>query len=386
MASHHLVERGKKILCFFALLIPLLYLQGQYSAYAQSGAGAAAEKQFKSTVKDLKNTAERQADQALAGEAEDQELQAEVKAERRIWGQALLIEWALRLMKAFIMILVGIGLYKFLTFGIRKLEANISQKDAIRESDATLRLKTLSGLAYWLGTIAIWIGIIYIVLENFGFNVTPLLAGAGIIGLAFGFGGQYLIRDVINGVFILLEGQYHVGDVVKIGDLGGLVEKVNLRITQLRDLEGRAIFIPNGEIKAVINMTKEWSRAVFDIGVAYKEDVDKVIEVIKELGKEIRQDPAFGRLILNDLEMLGVDAFGDSQVTIKFMIKTLPIKQWDVAREFRRRLKIRFDELGIEIPFPHRTVYWGAGEHDKMREYLGSGEGRSNQTPPSAKA
>jgi len=200
--------------------------------------------------------------------------------------------------------------------------------------------------------------------------MAPLLAGAGIVGLAFGFGGQYLIRDLINGLFILIEGQYRVNDVVKINEYGGLVEDINLRITTLRDLEGRVIIIPNGEIKTVVNFTRDYAQALFDIGVAYKENVDQVIQVIKEVGSQMRADTHFGKLILADLEMFGVDDFGDSQVTIKFRIKTLPIKQWEVSREFKRRLKNRFDELGIEIPFPHRTLYWGAGqENEWMREF-----------------
>ncbi|MFC1480554.1 mechanosensitive ion channel family protein [Candidatus Omnitrophota bacterium] len=203
------------------------------------------------------------------------------------------------------------------------------------------------------------------VLENHGFNVAPLLAGAGIIGLAFGFGGQYLIRDLINGLFILIEGQYRINDVVKIGEYGGLVEDINLRITTLRDLGGRVIIIPNGEIKTVVNYTREYAQALFDVGVAYKESVDKVMDVIKEVGNEMRKDPYFGRLILDDLEMFGVDEFSDSAVIIKFRVKTLPIKQWEVMREFRRRLKNRFDELGIEIPFPHRTLYWGTGKDNE---------------------
>jgi small conductance mechanosensitive channel len=205
-------------------------------------------------------------------------------------------------------------------------------------------------------------------LENFGINVAPLLAGAGIVGLALGFGGQYLIRDLINGIFILFEGQFRVNDVVKIGDLGGLVESMNLRVTQLRDLEGRVIYIPNGEIKTVINFTKGYSQALLDIGVAYKENVDDVMRVMKDVSKGMRQDPYFGKLILEDMEMLGVDAFTDSAVIIKCRMKTLPIKQWEVAREYRRRLKNKFDELGIEIPFPHRTLYWGTKQGEGMQK------------------
>jgi len=262
---------------------------------------------------------------------------------------------------------IGILLFLLLKFVINRVNYFISrtQKDAIYETDTVQRVRTLSQLISWVGLIAIGCTVTYMALESFGFNVAPLLAGAGILGLSFGFGGQYLIRDIITGVFILMEGQYHINDVVKIGELSGLVESVNLRVTKLRDLEGRAIYIPNGEIKSVINYTKEWSRALLTIGVAYKENVDKVMEVIKEIGKELREDKYYGRFILADLEMLGVDDFGSSEVTIKFFVKTIPIKQWSVGREFRRRIKNKFDELGIEIPFPHQTIYWGSGEDNK---------------------
>ncbi len=279
-------------------------------------------------------------------------------------------DWKEKGIEASILIVIGLILFSFIKFAVRKFENLVTEKDSLRESEVILRAKTLSRLFYWLGTIAIILVILYMVLKAFGFDVAPLLAGAGIVGLAFGFGGQYLIRDVINGFFILIEGQYRINDVVKIGDVAGLVEGINLRITTLRDLEGRVIVIPNGEIKTVINFTREYSHALFDIGVAYKENVDRVMDVIKDLAKEMRQDKYFGRLILDDLEMFGVDDFGDSQVTIKFRIKTLPIKQWEVAREFRRRLKNRFDELGIEIPFPHRTLYMGTGaDNEWLRQF-----------------
>ncbi|OGW75425.1 MAG: hypothetical protein A2Z72_00335 [Omnitrophica bacterium RBG_13_46_9] len=270
-----------------------------------------------------------------------------------------------KLLESVAIILIGLFLFLLIKLGIRKLEKAITKKDVIRESETILRVKTMVKLFNWLGTIVILIVVLYMVLENHGLNVAPLLAGAGIVGLAFGFGGQYLIRDLINGLFILIEGQYRVDDVVKIGEYGGLVEDINLRITTLRDLEGRVIIIPNGEVKTVVNYTREYAQALLDIGVAYKENVDQVMEVIKKIGKEMRDDKHFGRLILDDVEMFGVDDFGDSQVTIKFRMKTLPIKQWEVMREFRRRLKNRFDELGIEIPFPHRTVYWGTGKENE---------------------
>lgn len=273
-----------------------------------------------------------------------------------------------------VILLIGLALLWLLRFTIRRFELMVSEKDVIRESETTLRLKTLSSLFRWVGSLMISAIVLYMFFENFGIDMAPLLAGAGIIGLAFGFGGQYLIRDIINGIFILLEGQYRINDVVKIGDTGGLVESVNLRMTKLRDLEGRVIYIPNGEVKTVINFTQDFAQAVLNIGVAYKENVDHVMAVIKDVAAGMKQDPYYSRLLLDNLEMLGVDDFADSQVTIKCRFKTLPIKQWEVAREFRRRLKNKFDELGIEIPFPHRTLYWGTGaENQWMKEALQPG-------------
>jgi small conductance mechanosensitive channel len=262
-------------------------------------------------------------------------------------------------MAALLVLVVSIVLFWLLRFGIRRFEEFVSEKGVIRESAQTLRLKTLSKIFHWVGSIGIGLLGVYAVLDNFGVNVAPLLAGAGIVGLAFGFGGQYLIRDLINGIFILVEGQFGVNDIVKIGDYAGVVEDVNLRTTTLRDMEGRVIVIPNGEIKVVINMARDFAQAVVSVGVAYKENVDKVMEVIAVIGRQIRTDEKFKTLTMGDLEVLGVDAFGESEVTIKCRIKTIPTKQWEVARELRRRIKNRFDELGIEIPFPHRTIYWG---------------------------
>jgi moderate conductance mechanosensitive channel len=282
--------------------------------------------------------------------------------------------WIEKGMSVGLILLIGVAVFFLLELGIKFFQRALTKKDVIRESALVLRLKTLSKLFHWVAVIAV-IGVVsYSILEHLGVDVRPLLAGLGIIGLAFGFGGQYLIRDLINGIFILMEGQYRINDVVKIGDHGGLVEDVNLRITTLRDLGGRVIIIPNGEIKTVINFTKYYAQALLDIGVAYKENVDRVMDVIKELGREMRKDEYFSKLILDDLEMLGVDEFADSQVTIKFRIKTLPIKQWEVSREFRRRVKNRFDELGIEIPFPHQTLYWGADkDNDWMKEFARRG-------------
>jgi len=219
------------------------------------------------------------------------------------------------------------------------------------------RAKTLLDVFHNAVRVAIIPAGILMIIAELGVNIVPLLGGAAVAGLAVAFGAQNLIRDYFTGFMILLESQYGVNDVVKIADTAGLVERVTLRMTVLRDLEGVVHFIPNGHITTVSNLTHGWSRALFEIGVAYKEDVDRVMQELVELAKELRRDPNFRGLILESPEMLGVDQLGDSAVFIKFFIKTRPMMQWTVKRELLLRIKKRFDELGIEIPFPHRTVY-----------------------------
>ena len=224
------------------------------------------------------------------------------------------------------------------------------------------RADTLASVIRHLLQVIIVAIAIVTILGQLGIKIGPILAAAGVVGLAVGFGAQSLIKDVINGFFILLEDQIRVGDVVEVAGKGGLVEKVNLKMTILRDLSGNVHFIPNGTIDVVTNMTKEYSRYVFDIGVAYRENVDEVIDIIKQVDQELRNDPDFSHDILEPIEIFGLDQFADSALIIKARTKTRPIKQWRVAREFNRRLKIKFDEKDIEIPFPHLTMYMGQGK------------------------
>jgi moderate conductance mechanosensitive channel len=219
------------------------------------------------------------------------------------------------------------------------------------------RAHTLVGVFHNAATIAVLVGGALMILQESGIPIAPLLGGAAVFGLAVAFGAQNLIRDYFYGFVILVENQFKLNDVVKIGDVSGQVEGITLRMTVLRDTEGSVHFIPNGQITAVTNMTHGWSRALFEIGVAYKEDIDRVMGVLVALGKELRQDPAVGPGILDDPTMLGVDSLGESAVVIKFYIKTRPLQQWPVKREMLRRIKNKFDDLGIEIPYPHRTVY-----------------------------
>ncbi len=221
------------------------------------------------------------------------------------------------------------------------------------------RAQTLSSVVRWVLRTAILIVAVVMVLAELGVQIGPIIAAAGVVGLAVGFGAQSLVQDVISGFFILLEDQVRVGDVVQLDGRGGLVEKITLRMTILRDLAGNVHYVRNGKIDVVTNMTKEYSRYVFDIGVAYREDVDEVIKVIKEVDEDLRNDPAFKNDILQPIEVLGLDQFADSAVIIKARTTTKPIQQWRVGREFNRRLKKKFDEVGIEIPFPHLTLYPG---------------------------
>ena len=225
--------------------------------------------------------------------------------------------------------------------------------------ELSARAKTLLPLLRKALLIVVMTIVSLIVLSEIGVNIGPLLAGAGVIGLAIGFGSQTLVKDVITGVFILAEDQFSVGDVVRVNDKAGLVEEITIRTIRLRDLSGNVHMIPFSSVAMVENMTKDFSRYVFDVGVAYREDVDEVIEVLRALGEEMEKDEYYGELINEPIEIMGLDKFGDSAVVVRARLTTKPIKQWEVGREFNRRMKRRFDELGIEIPFPHQTIYFG---------------------------
>ncbi len=261
---------------------------------------------------------------------------------------------------------IAIGIVVGLVIAILDLSEFLSHQLVESRTDQTGEIiepsrkkKTLVPLFHWVVNVAaVFVGGV-IILSQLGVNVTPILAGAGIIGLAVGFGAQSLVKDFINGLFLLFEDSVAVGDVVVVSGTGGLVEAVSLRTIKMRDLAGNVHVIPNGSVEAVTNMTKEYSRYVFEVGVAYREDVDEVMAVLKEIGESLQKDPEFEDDILEPLEILGVDKFDDSAVVIKARITTKPIKQWRVGREFNRRMKKVFDERNIEIPFPHRTVYWG---------------------------
>ncbi|MBI5443371.1 MAG: mechanosensitive ion channel, partial [Deltaproteobacteria bacterium] len=232
------------------------------------------------------------------------------------------------------------------------------------EGDAaqSARMKTLLTVAHKALLIALTVIAGMMIVAQLGVDIGPLLAGAGVLGLAIGFGSQKLVQDVITGIFILLEDQLKVGDVVTVGDRSGVVEAVSIRTVRLRDLAGTVHVIPYSAITSVSNLTKGFSYAVFDVGVSYRQDVDRVIEVLREIGAELQRDPEHGAAILETLEILGIDQFAEWAVRVKARFKTVASKQWGVAREFNRRMKRRFDELGIEIPVPQTTLYFGPGK------------------------
>ena len=278
------------------------------------------------------------------------------------WITQMMTAFAEAGLRIFMIFIAAIIAIRFLKLGISHLESILIQRGEATETitGATQkRVKTLTGLLRTISLALIWSVTVIISLDQIGLDITPIIASAGIVGLAVGFGAQNLVRDVISGFFMILENQVRVGDVAIVNGTGGLVETISFRTITLRDLAGVVHVFPNGTITTLSNMTKVWSGYLLDIGVAYKEDTDHVVEVMKEVAEDLRRDPQFSSKILQPIEIFGVDQFGASEVVIKARLKTLPIEQWNVGREYRRRLKKAFDAKGIEIPFPHQTLYMG---------------------------
>lgn len=262
-----------------------------------------------------------------------------------------------------ILILLFIGLLRLLYYvvkRVKKVALNRLHKSHDVDSDEGLkRINTLSGIIYGVGKIFLWTIFILILLGKININIAPILASAGIVGLAVGFGAQELVRDFISGFFILLEDQIRTGDVAIINGTSGTVEKIEMRTTTLRDASGVVHIFQNGKINTLSNMTKGWSAIVVDIGVAYKEDTDRVVEVMKQVGEEMQKDKNFSSQMISPVDVWGVDQFGDSAVILKVKITTKSGMQWGVSREYRRRIKKAFDAQNIEIPFPHLSIYTG---------------------------
>jgi small conductance mechanosensitive channel len=247
-----------------------------------------------------------------------------------------------------------------LILGLRAAVAGVMMRHGGDSPEAVeKRAATIGGLLRKTAIVLIWAVAIPMALKELGFDVGPLLAGAGVAGLAIGFGAQNLVRDVVSGFFMFLENQIRLNDIAVINGTSGVVEEINLRTTVLRSTDGAVHVFPNGAITTLSNMTMNFSYYVFEIGVAYKEDTDHVAAVMRETAETMRQEDKFAGTILEPLEVLGVDRFAESAVVIKARIKTKPMQQWAVGRELNSRFKKRFDELGIEIPFPQLSLVFG---------------------------
>lgn len=264
----------------------------------------------------------------------------------------------MRGVKIFLLIIAAYLISRFSRIFIEKIIRKAIISDHFLSKGAERkREKTLINVFNGVLKIIIWSAAILIVLSLLNINIGPLLAGAGIVGVALGFGAQYVVRDFLSGLFIILENQYRVGDVVCADNTCGLVEDINLRTTVLRDLDGVVHHVPNGDIKKVSNLSKDFSRVNLNIGLAYNSDLEEVIKVVNKTGDSLAQDQKWKDKIIKPPQFLRVEDFADSAIIIKILGETQPLKQWEVAGELRKRLKIAFDKAGIEIPFPQRVIH-----------------------------
>jgi small-conductance mechanosensitive channel len=274
------------------------------------------------------------------------------------WSTGL-IPWLLQHGIRILFIAIGAFIFnKMVSRIIRRavMVAVVSDKTLSREAEIK-RENTLIRIFNGALTVVVITIAVLMILKEGGIDIAPILAGAGIVGLAVWFGGQYLIRDIISGLFIILENQYRMGDVININSTGGLVEDISLRMTTLRDLDGTVHHIPHGEIKQVSNLSKSFARVNLNIGISYSSNLEHVIHVINTTGNELANDPYFKDAIITAPAFLRVDDFADSAIIVKILGDTLPLKQWEVTGELRKRLKIAFDREGIVIPFPQRVIH-----------------------------
>ena len=251
---------------------------------------------------------------------------------------------------------------------VSRFEHELNLGTGLDALERAKRARTLGAAINKVATAAIAVIALLMVLRELRVDIAPVLTGAGIVGLAVGFGAQTLVRDVISGFFLILEDQVRVGDVAAINGTGGLVEQINLRTIVLRDAEGTVHVFPNGSITTLANRSKDYSYYVIDLGISYRDDPDEISAVLREISAEMQADPKFGPSILEPIEVLGVDAFGDWAVMLKARIKTVPLKQWDVGRELRRRIKKTFDARGIQMPFPERIVTVREGSDRRLED------------------
>jgi small conductance mechanosensitive channel len=282
----------------------------------------------------------------------------------RLWAYAEAIDWqrwsgpamsGLRIVLIVVMAWVAIVVLQRVVRNVR-----IRVASRIGGVGVARRAETLGRVVRYLIALVVGAVATMLVLAEVGVSLAPILGAAGVVGLAVGFGAQSLVKDYFTGFFILLEDQIRSGDVVNIAGIGGLVEDITLRHVRLRDYDGNVHFVPNGMITSVTNMSRDFAQAVVDIGVAYRENVDEALAVMRQVGEQMRADPSYVGRILADLEIAGVERLDDSAVVLRCRFKVAPLEQWNVRREYQRRIKAAFDERGIEIPFPHVTLYAGS--------------------------
>jgi len=276
------------------------------------------------------------------------------------WGEYLIPWLQVHGLRILLILLVAyVAHFIIRKFIVKTVKLSVATDKYSSQEASAKREETLIRIFSGAVRIIILLMAALMIIQEAGVQIGPILAGAGILGIAVGFGGQYLIRDIIAGFFIILENQYRIGDVVKFDAVGGLVEDISLRMTTLRDLDGVVHHIQHGEIRVVSNLSKGFSRVNLEIGVAYDSNIDKVIEVVNKTGMLMSEDPEWKETIIKPIQFLRVNEFGDSAIIIKILGETQTHKQWEVGGEFRKRLKVAFDKEGITIPFPQRVVHNG---------------------------
>jgi small conductance mechanosensitive channel len=253
-------------------------------------------------------------------------------------------------------IVLAYVLIRAMSLVVRRFEHHVSQGTTLDALERAKRARTLGSLVQRVSSAAISLSALLIILDQFGLNIAPVLTGAGIAGLALGFGAQTLVRDIISGFFLILEDQVRVGDVAAINGVGGLVEEINLRTIVLRDEEGAVHVFPNGAISTLSNRSKDFSFYVITLAVPYHEQPDRLIALLKDVGADLQKDPRFSPFILAPVEVFGIDGFGEWAMQLKLRIKTVPLKQWDVGRELRKRIRVAFEKAGVPVPFPAITA------------------------------
>ncbi len=273
------------------------------------------------------------------------------------------VEWIIQHLPSIVVLLillfVSLKLFSLIIRKIRKIVITRIEKNLPNKIESEKRINTIMNIICKTGKVTIWVIFIIMFLKTIGVEIAPILAGAGIVGLAIGFGAQSLIKDIISGFFILLENQLRVGDIATINGITGTVEEIQLRTIVLRDMSGVVHVIQAGKIDSLANITKEWSAILLDIPVAYKENIDTVIKTMDEVAAELYNDENYKEKFLAPFEIFGLEKFDNSSIIIRARMKTKPHEQWALAREYRKRLKASFDSKKIEIPYNHLSLYWG---------------------------